>query len=258
MLALEVAILSERGGRSYNEDACGHWHSDRALYCVLADGAGGHGGGDVASRLVVERLLQSFAANPQADGPTLERMLRETNRAMIEARVPNTSRADMHSTAVGLMIDFVGHRAVWAHAGDSRLYWFRAGRIIAQTRDHSLVQSLVDAGMVRPEDARSHPQRSELRSALGLDDAILEVDHSGEARRVEPGDVFLLCTDGVWEWIAEPVLEATLAQASTPRDWLAALEREVKAAARERTDHDNFSALTVWTSGASAPDPGLI
>ena len=54
MLALEVALLSDRGGRSYNEDACGHWHSGRHLCCVLADGAGGHGGGDIASRLAVE------------------------------------------------------------------------------------------------------------------------------------------------------------------------------------------------------------
>lgn len=258
MLALEVAILSEPGGRAYNEDACGHWHSDQALYCVLADGAGGHGGGDVASRLVVERLLQSLAATPQADGATLERLLRETNRAMIEARVPNTSRADMHSTVVSLMIDFVGHRAAWAHAGDSRLYWFRDGRIVAQTRDHSLVQSLVDAGMVRPEDARSHPRRCELRSALGLDDSILEVDHSGEARAVEPGDVFLLCTDGLWEHVIEPRLEATLAQSATPRDWLAALEAEVAAAAREHPGHDNFSALAVWTSDAAPAAAGPI
>lgn len=247
MLALEVAILSERGGRSYNEDACGHWHSEQSLYCVLADGAGGHGGGDVASRLVVEHLLQTFATAPGADAPALARIVRETNRALIGARVPNTTRANMHSTVVSLAIDFVGQRAIWAHAGDSRLYWFRDRRIQEQTRDHSLVQTLVDAGMIRPEEVRSHPNRSELRSALGVDDTMLEVDHSGEARRVQAGDVFLLCTDGLWEYVPEEQLTATLSQATTPREWLAALERQVKAATHARTDHDNFSALTVWT-----------
>mgnify|MGYP000299448803 CR=1 FL=1 len=72
MLSLEVALLSDRGGRNYNEDAWGHWHSERHLCCVLADGAGGHGGGDIASRLVVEHLLRSFATQPGADGGVLE------------------------------------------------------------------------------------------------------------------------------------------------------------------------------------------
>ena len=69
MLALEVAILSEMGGRKANEDACGHWHSVDELCCVLADGAGGHGGGGVAARLVVARLLPGFAARPTPGAP---------------------------------------------------------------------------------------------------------------------------------------------------------------------------------------------
>ena len=252
MLALEIAILSERGGRNYNEDACGHWHSGEALCCVLADGAGGHGGGDIASRLVVEHVLQTFARGPGPDAPSLANILRTTNRAVIDARVPNTARADMHSTVVSLVIDFVRHRAIWAHAGDSRLYWFRGRRIQQQTRDHSLVQSLIEAGLVRPEEARSHPNRSELRSALGVEDSQLEVDHSDGAQSVEPGDIFLLCTDGLWEHVTEAQLESTLAQASSPRDWLAGLEKLVEAATRQRGGHDNFTALTVWTS--LAPD----
>jgi serine/threonine protein phosphatase PrpC len=64
MLALEVALLSDRGGRTYNEDACGHWHSKRHLVCVLADGAGGHGGGDIASRLAVQELIGRFSEQP--------------------------------------------------------------------------------------------------------------------------------------------------------------------------------------------------
>ncbi len=253
MLALEVAILSERGGRHYNEDACGHWHSGEALCCVLADGAGGHGGGDIASRLVVEHVLKTFAGQPGADAPSLANILRSTNRAVIDARVPSTARADMHSTVVSLVIDFVRHRAIWAHAGDSRLYWFRGRRIQRQTRDHSLVQSLVDAGLLRPEDARSHPNRSELRSALGVDDSHLEVDHCGQAQPVDAGDVFLLCTDGLWEHVTEAQLESTLAQAATPRDWLTALEHLVEAATRQRGGHDNFTALTVWAGLAPGP-----
>ncbi len=250
MLALEVALLSEPGGRRYNEDACGHWHSTGALCCVLADGAGGHGGGGTASRLVVEHLLQAFAAQPELDGAQWEHLVREANQALLAARVPGTDSANMHATVVGLVIDFIGHRASWAHAGDSRLYWFRNRRIQLQTHDHSLVQSLVDGGLLPADQARSHPQRSELRSALGLDDAQLEVTHSGALQDVAAGDVFLLCSDGLWEYVTEPQMEATLQAAATPQDWLSALELAIANASGRRANHDNFTAMAVWTATA--------
>lgn len=250
MLALEVALLSDKGGRKYNEDACGHWHSDEHLCCVLADGAGGHGGGDIASKLAVQELIQRFAQQPSRHGDALGSLLRQTNTALIEQRVPGTARQDMHSTAVCLVIDFVGHRAHWAHAGDSRMYWFRDGRVRDRTRDHSLVQSLVDAGMLAEAEVRSHPKRSELRSALGIGDEILEVSSGDGSGPVAAGDVFLLCTDGLWEYIDDATLERTLAGAGTPRAWLDALSAEVMSAAAHKASHDNFTALVVWTSQA--------
>ena len=146
MLSLEVALLSDRGGRDYNEDACGHWHSAHQLCCVLADGAGGHGGGDIASRLVVQEMVSRFSSQPTTSGDALAEALRQTNQALLGQRVPGTARQDMHSTAVCLVIDFVAQQAHWAHAGDSRVYWFRDRQVLARTRDHSLVQALVDAG----------------------------------------------------------------------------------------------------------------
>jgi serine/threonine protein phosphatase PrpC len=250
MLALEVALLSDRGGRKYNEDACGHWHSERHLCCVLADGAGGHGGGDIAARLTVQELIGRFSRAPTDDGAALGALLRETNEALIDQRVPGTARQDMHSTVVCLVIDFVGHRAHWAHAGDSRLYWLRAGRVLQRTLDHSLVQSLVDAGILAEADMRAHPKRSELRSALGLAPDVLEVSSGNGADAVEPGDVFLLCTDGLWEYVDDATLEHTLTEAATPRAWLDALSEAVRQAAAHKTSHDNFTALVVWTGAA--------
>ncbi len=250
MLALEVALLSDKGGRKYNEDACGHWHSDDQLCCVLADGAGGHGGGDIASKLTVQELIQHFAQGPSREGAALGTLLRKTNEALIGHRVPGTPREDMHSTAVCLVIDFADHRAHWAHAGDSRMYWFRGGRVLDRTRDHSLVQSLVDAGILAEGEVRNHPKRSELRSALGIGSDILEVSSGDGSGPVAAGDVFLLCTDGLWEYIDDATLEATLAGAETPRAWLDALAAEVMRAAAHKTSHDNFTALVVWTSPA--------
>lgn len=253
VLALQVAILSEAGGRRYNEDACGHWHNDTALVAVLCDGAGGHGGGDLAAKLGVSHLVQAFAASPSTDGPALNALLRETNQAVIAGRVPGTKSAHMHATVVCLVLDFAAHAAHWAHSGDSRLYWFRNGRLLARTSDHSMVQQLVDAGMLAAADLRHHPKRSELRSALGTDPRVLQVDDSGPARPVHAGDVFLLCTDGVWEHLDEPRFAELLAQAATPHAWLAAIEAEVQRATAALHTHDNFTALAVWTSaGGSA------
>jgi serine/threonine protein phosphatase PrpC len=252
MLALEVALLSDRGGRKYNEDACGHWHSGRHLCCVLADGAGGHGGGDIASRLAVQELIARFSQHPSERAAELERLLRVTNDVLISERVPGTAKQDMHSTVVCLVIDFVQHTAHWAHSGDSRMYWFRQGRVLDRTRDHSLVQGLVDSGVLTLEQIRSHPKRSELRSALGLAPEMLEVSAREAAQEVQAGDVFLLCTDGLWEYLDDEVLESTLAAAPNPGAWIGELATAVRAAAAHKTSHDNFSALTVWTRAAPA------
>jgi serine/threonine protein phosphatase PrpC len=199
----------------------------------------------------VQRLLEALAAQPPADTQALNQLIRQTSREVRLARVADTERADMHCTVVCLVLDFVDQLAWWAHAGDSRLYWFRGGRLLERTRDHSLVQTLLDAGLLEPDQLRTHPRRSELRSALGTDDSVLEVEDSGTPRAVEPGDAFLLCTDGIWEHLEDDMLEAVLVQAGSPREWLQALEAQVRAAALDKPDHDNFTALAVWTAALS-------
>jgi len=254
MLALQVEWLSNRGGRNYNEDACGHWHSATQLCAVLADGAGGHGGGDIASRLTVRELVSLFAQQPTTNSEELALRLRAVNEAVIHAREPGTAQQDMHSTVVCLVVDFADGHAHWAHVGDSRMYWFRGGRLLQRTRDHSVVQSLVDAGMLAPELLSSHPQRSELRSALGVAPDELELDAADGTHAVQPGDVFLLCTDGLWEYVSDAAMEATLLESGSARAWLDALADEVGRAASRKAHHDNFTALAVWAD--AAPDAG--
>ena len=214
-MQLELAILSRRGGRSYNEDACGHWHSDDHLCCVVADGAGGHGGGDVASKLAVRHLIARYAAQPIASPAAIRGLIEDVNREVIAHREDAATQQHMHSTVVALFIDLQHSRATWGHCGDSRLYGFRGGRIAARTHDHSLVQSLVDGGMLAPDRMRSHPQRSELLSALGVAPADLQVGVCDEGWALAAGDVFLLCTDGVWEYVDDAPMEQALALAVT-------------------------------------------
>ena len=251
--ALEVALLSDRGGREYNEDACGHWRSASQLCCVLADGAGGHGGGDIASKLIVKELISLFAHTPSQDGPALGQLLRQTNQLMRQQKAPGTIRQDMHSTVVSLVIDFNHASAHWAHVGDSRLYWFRGGVLQQRTKDHSLVQSLFDAGLLTLDQMQGHPRRSELRTAMGLPDESLEVDNGASLTGIEAGDVFLLCSDGLWEYIDDSMLESSLTIAAAPAAWLDNLALKVKNLAGHKSSHDNFSALTVWV-GAQTID----
>ncbi|MEO7056771.1 MAG: protein phosphatase 2C domain-containing protein [Caldimonas sp.] len=248
-MQMELATLSRRGGRNYNEDACGHWHSDSQLCCVVADGAGGHGGGDKASKIAVQFILGGFAASPDGGGEAIQRLIVDTNRSIIQHRADDRALQNMHSTVVALFIDLERHVGSWGHCGDSRLYVFRGGRISTRTRDHSLVQSLVDGGMLAAADMRSHPQRSELLSALGVGEEDLQVSVPERSWQLEAGDVFLLCTDGVWEFVEDDQLELALASSASPLAWLHELERNVLHGAAHKPRHDNFTALAVWVSG---------
>ncbi len=245
-IQVEVATMTRRGGRKHNEDACGHWDGGSYLCCVVADGAGGHGGGDKASKLAVAGILGRFAVAPAASASLIHELITATNGAIIQHRADGTAQQNMYSTVVALTVDLERGAGLWGHSGDSRLYAFRGGTITARTRDHSLVQSLVDGGMLAPEEMRSHPQRSELLSALGVDEDDLQIAVTSEAWRLAPGDVFLLCTDGLWEYVEDAQLEASLSLAAGPLAWLHTLEQRVLAAAVRKPRHDNFTALTAW------------
>ncbi|MDE3011935.1 MAG: serine/threonine-protein phosphatase [Pseudomonadota bacterium] len=252
---IELAILSRQGGRDHNEDACGHWHSDSHLCCVVADGAGGHGGGDIASRTAVQFVIESYARHPFATPDEVEAQLRATNDEVIRHRADGEAQRNMYTTLVMLGIDFDQREAVWGHAGDSRLYLFRHGRQLLHSVDHSVVQGLVDAGLLAPEQMREHPRRSELYSALGTAPEDLRTSVSGTPHRLQAGDVFLLCTDGVWEHVDDAELGASLVQSPSATAWLAQIEQRVLANARSagKTRHDNFSAVAIWI-GHADPD----
>jgi serine/threonine protein phosphatase PrpC len=243
---IELALMSDPGGREVNEDACGHWHSDRYLCCVLADGAGGHGGGDVASKLAVSHVLQRYAAQPAHHPQALQALLQDTNRELLAEREAHPQLRHMHSTIVVLSIDLQERQALWAHCGDSRLYAFRDGRVAARTSDHSLVQSLIDAGLLDEAGARQHPKRSELYSALGTTGSDLQLSVRPAPWPLGGQEALLLCTDGLWEWLTDAEITAALALAPGPQAWLNDLGERVRLAAVDKPGHDNFTALALW------------
>jgi len=207
---------------------------------VLADGLGGHGGGAAAARLAVETILNTFRATPACDSETLARCLEAANAAVCE-RQRDPHLTEMRTTAVVLVTGSA--TALWAHIGDSRLYYLSGGRIRFQTKDHSVPQAMSNAGDIEPSEIRFHEDRNRLLRSLGSNDNFRPAIQP-EAQAIEPGDAFLLASDGFWEYVYETEMEVEFAKSSNPEDWLKRMERRLKE--RARGDHDNYSAIAVF------------
>lgn len=246
-MKIEIATLSRQGGRDYNEDVLGHWRDERFVACLVADGAGGHGGGDVAAAIVRDSVLSGFAAQPSLDEGLLRRLLEQANLDVVARQADGGQLAGMRSTVVLAVMDLEAHALLWAHSGDSRAYLFRGGTVVARTTDHSLVQQMVASGMLDEEGARLHPQRNMLLSALGSVDEPPEIAMSGRMR-LETGDVLLLCSDGLWEPLGDECLVDTLHAVGSAIHWCDALEDQVRT--RAKPGHDNFTALIAWAGAA--------
>lgn len=244
---LITASVSDTGARLCNEDAFGEWRGAGQRACIVADGAGGHGGGDTASRIVVDTVrdeLQRVAsAGLPLTGSNLMRVLLRANDAIVDAQEQGGRLENMRSTAVLLAIDEIRQCAAWAHCGDTRLYCFRNGAVQIQTQDHSIVQSMVDANLLPEQDVRSHPRRNVLFSALGTADD-LSIAVSGDPFALADGDVFLLCTDGFWEHVNETAMIDSISRTESPAAWLELLATHIRAASA--AGQDNFTAMAVW------------
>ena len=242
-MEIEIVTLSKQGGRSYNEDVCGQWNDGRFVACLVADGAGGHGGGDVAAAIARGSVLGGFAAAPGLEAAQLRQLLEQANRDVVARQAEGGQLAAMRSTVVLAALDLHENRLVWAHSGDSRAYLVRGGALVARTNDHSLVQQMVAGGLIDEEGARLHPQRNMLLSALGSVEEAPDITVS-DRMRLLPGDVLLLCSDGVWEPLGDECLVETLHASHTPSQWTEQLDGQIKA--RAKPGHDNYTALTLW------------
>jgi serine/threonine protein phosphatase PrpC len=242
---LSWAQASEIGMRATNQDAMGAARNGDLTCFVVADGTGGHHGGEVASRLVVDALLGAFGAQPAFGAPALLSYVGKSIERVAEARRTDPQLADMSSTVAALLIDETAARAVWAHLGDTRIYLFRSGRLHAVTKDHSLTQQLIDAGYSSADQLRVHPQRHILLAAVGAEGET-PVAASEGAIALEAGDALLACSDGLWEWVHEHEMEQALSSTARSEDWLAAMcQRADLAVAATGKVRDNYSAYAI-------------
>jgi PPM family protein phosphatase len=233
--------LTDRGlRRRRNEDAL-LVAPDARLYAV-ADGMGGHAAGNVASRIAVETLAAAFARAPSSriHAPALARRLLvafdAVNSAILEHAAGHPSCHGMGTTLTALAPLAAAPQCVIAHVGDSRAYRLRAGALVQLTADHTWVQQQVDAGMLTPHEARHHALSSVLNRVLGSE-AVGPADTF--VVDAAPGDLFLLCSDGLTNMLDDTALHALLAH-DVPLDQQA---RELVAAANEQGGRDNITVL---------------
>ena len=235
---------SRLGARRINQDRVGQWATPQALLMVVADGLGGHLHGEVAAQVAVEHLGNAFKgeARPKLAHPAqfLSRAVDSIHaRILREAEVRRLSEVPRTVLIACLVQD--GH-AYWAHIGDSRLYLFRKGRIHARTRDHTLVQQLVDQGRIREEAVSSHPDRNRLLQCLG---GVQVPRHDAAVERLDKDDIVLLCSDGFWG----PLTQRQMLNALLTRPLDAAISELVELAETRAGDECDNTSVVAMTWG---------
>lgn len=235
------------GGRKVNQDRMGYSFTRDALLLLLTDGMGGHLRGEMAATIAMQTIATLFQqqATPYVKKP--ERFLedcflaahREIHRYRVINNLPETPR----TTVIACLIQH--NNAIWAHCGDSRLYWMRNGQILARTRDHSRLETLIAQGKVDPSERATHPDRNKLFNCLGAPNLpIVEISRRAS---MMPGDILLLCSDGLWSMLPDHVLAQRLQDNTVMRAVPDLLKTAVGIAGK---NSDNATALAVMWQGS--------
>jgi protein phosphatase len=250
---LEFDAQTDKGMvRSENQDRTGVWVDDdatpggeRGSLFVVCDGMGGHNGGSIASATAVEALLAGFRESPRKGmKQRLGHAIELANSAVRKKAAQDIALRNMGTTCVALVLR--GRRAQVAHIGDSRAYLFRGGTSEQITRDHTYLNDLIEIGLLTPERAKNHPERNIITRCIGMGDS-LQIDFN--ARDLQAGDIFLLCTDGLYNYVeGEEMQKVALAQ--SPAEACETLVR----LANTRGGEDNITCLVVKVKSLPSGD----
>lgn len=239
---IEVSGQSDIGClRKNNEDSFGYWEAEedemfarKGRLAIVADGMGGYEGGQEASRLAVDTLVEKYR---QYDGDDPQRaLIAGLQAAHDEIRrygMVHPALQGMGTTCTAAAI--VGDALHYVHVGDTRLYLIRDGQIAQITRDHSYVGRLVEAGMLSREEAEKHPQRNILTAAVGTAPELI-MDSPGRPERLRRDDVILICSDGLWGQVHDHEILSAV-QKHSAED----AARSLIELARERGGPDNIT-----------------
>lgn len=230
---ISASYYSDIGGRNKNEDAVTILESGSTVLGIVADGLGGHLGGEIASKSALRTINARIAHCPVSRTALLEAI-----QAANSAILADPSHRAMKTTVAALWLD--DRNALGATVGDTRIYQFRAGRILYQSIDHSAAQAAVYAGDITADEIRGSRERHKLTRALGAEE---EVRADIVSLETAPGDAFLLCSDGFWELLQEKEMLSCLAASGSAGEWLKKMRGQVSA--RSDASSDNHSAVAI-------------
>ena len=241
--------------RANNEDAVG-FDAETQL-CIVADGMGGYNAGEIASGMAVAFIQSEMTrwlaqamrlADPKQVRRAMEICVENTNLSILKAAHANSQYAGMGTTlVVGV---FQRDHLVLGHIGDSRCYRLRQARLTHMTRDHSLLQEQLDAGLISPEEAASSSQKNLVTRALGVEELVALEVHEHD---VQADDIFLMCSDGLTDMTDDLEIAKTLMTETT----LQAMAQRLINVANANGGRDNISVLLVRAS-ADAKKPTIM
>lgn len=221
--------------RKSNEDAY-YLPKMGERFAIVADGVGGHLAGEVASRMAVSEVARHLREAPHPDEEIMQSAVRDANSLIYKAGRENVSQSGMGTTLTALWFD---DKAVYIiHVGDSRAYLLRNQALMQLSRDHSLVEEMMEKGELTPDEARVHPHRHLITRALGVGSKV-----EADIMRIDyrPGDVWLLCSDG----LSNPVRNHEMAEILMKQEpWPLKMDSLIELAL-ERGGRDNITAVVV-------------
>ena len=224
------------GDRENNEDALLMKDKNGAFLFAVADGLGGHDCGEVASGIAVDTLQKLFESDEPFD-PSYAIMM--ANIAVVAEQVK--TEKSMRTTVAAVLVK--DNMVTIAHAGDTRVYYFRNGAILTRTLDHSASQMAVRAGEITPDEIRNHADRNVLTKVLGGSE---NVKPEVTVLSACDSDAILICSDGFWEYVLEDDMTACLKSSSSPEKWLKKM-RKIRAKCANK-GCDNNTAVAVFIS----------
>jgi PPM family protein phosphatase len=247
---------SHIGNRKFNQDRVAYAYSNDALLLVLADGMGGHLHGELAASLIIETYIEAFSqeADPRILDP--KKFISATMRAAHERimRFPYDQEKGGFPGSTCVVALIQGDKMYWGHAGDSRLYFLRDNEVLTRTHDHSLVYHWVEMGVISAEEARTHPQRNQITNCLGGAEDMFYME-PGKPIDLNPGDVILLGSDGLWG----PFVDKELIDSFAAHSVTDSLDKLIAEALQREAGHsDNATGIAIrWGGSEPAPERNL-
>lgn len=227
--------------REINQDSFGSAKNSWGELFIVADGMGGHQGGEVASKISVDILCSEFKNAPSNISPSvfLDKAIQNAHHEIVKKSKENSKYKGMGTTIVATIV--TGNEAHIAHVGDSRVYLFRKKDIWFKTKDHSLVQNLINQGLLKEEDAESHPEKNKITQALGVGNVDPEITNLS----LYKNDYLLMCSDGLTGELQDHELLEMVLNDPPMKSCKSLVDK-----ANERGGPDNITVITVHITEA--------